>query len=65
MTEPDPHDDDKARRTDNLVLLVGFALLVGAGIWLLMTMADVRKAQDCATQGRRNCATIETPDRNR
>ncbi|TAK50302.1 MAG: hypothetical protein EPO23_03635 [Xanthobacteraceae bacterium] len=65
MTEPHPPDDDKERRTDNLVLLVGFALLVGAGIWLLVTMADIRKTQDCAAQGRRNCATIETPDRSR
>ena len=24
-------------------------------------LADVRKAQDCAAQGRRNCATIEAP----
>ena len=28
-------------------------------------VADVRKAQDCAAQGRRNCATIEVPDRGR
>jgi len=26
-------------------------------------MADVRKAQDCAGQGRRNCATIDVPAR--
>ena len=29
------------------------------------TIADVRKAQDCAAQGRRNCATIEAPERTR
>jgi hypothetical protein len=38
-------------------------VLVVAGIWLLGTMADIRKVQDCASQGRRNCATIEVPDR--
>ena len=42
-----------------------FVVLVAAGIWLLGTMADVRKAQDCAAQGRRNCATIEVPERTR
>jgi hypothetical protein len=28
-------------------------------------MADIRKVQDCAAQGRRNCAAIEAPDRTR
>jgi hypothetical protein len=42
-----------------------FVVLVAAGVWLLGTMADVRKAQDCAAQGRRNCAAIEIPDRPR
>jgi hypothetical protein len=77
MTKPDPADrsDDVDADTDeagegnrgveNLVLAGFFAVLVAAGIWLLMTMADVRQAQDCAGQGRRNCATIEQPDRSR
>ena len=30
---------------------------------VLGTMADVRKAQDCAAQGRRNCATIDASGR--
>jgi hypothetical protein len=47
------------------LLLVFFVLLVAAGIWLLGTMAEIRKVQDCAAQGRRNCATIEVPDRAR
>jgi len=42
-----------------------FIVLVVAGIWLLATMADIRKVQDCAAQGRRNCSTIEIPDRPR
>jgi hypothetical protein len=42
-----------------------FAVLVALGIWLLGTMADVRKAQDCAAQGRRNCVTIDVPERTR
>ncbi len=42
-----------------------FVVLVVAGVWLLGTMADVRKAQDCAAQGRRNCAALEIPERSR
>src|SRR3954452_2340361 len=53
------------RGIENAVMLGFFVVLVAAGIWLLATMADVRKAQDCAAQGRRNCATIEIPDRPR
>ena len=63
--EPEPPDDRGNRTVENAVMLGFFVMLVAAGIWLLGTMADVRKVQDCATQGRRNCATIEVPDRAR
>jgi len=36
-------------------------LLVIAGVWLMNTLRDIGKLQDCAMQGRRNCAPIETP----
>ena len=60
---PEPPDDQRNRSVENMVMLGFLVLLVAAGIWLLGTMADVRKAQDCAAQGRRNCATIEVPGR--
>ena len=59
----EPSEDDGNRGIENAVLLGFFVVLVAAGIWLLATMADVRKAQDCAAQGRRNCATIDVPAR--
>ncbi len=59
----EPPEDEGNRGIENAVLLGVFVLLVAAGIWLLATMADVRKAQDCAAQGRRNCGTIEVPAR--
>ena len=77
MTEPQPPDDRERkvgedpdheggnRTVENMVLAGFFIALVAAGIWLLGTMADVRKTQDCALQGRRNCQTIEVPDRSR
>lgn len=61
--QPQPPEDDDNRAMENAVLLGFFVVLVAAGIWLLSTMADVRKAQDCAGQGRRNCATIDVPAR--
>ena len=59
----EPPEDQGNRNVENAVLLGFLAVLVGAGVWLLSTMADVRKVQDCAAQGRRNCTTIDVPDR--
>jgi len=58
-----PPEDEGNRAIENAVLLAFFAVVVAAGIWLLATMADVRKVQDCAGQGRRNCGTIDVPAR--
>jgi hypothetical protein len=63
---PEPPEDEPGNRNvENAVMLGFFVVLVAAGIWLLGTMADIRKVQDCAAQGRRNCAVIEVPDRAR
>lgn len=61
--KPAPPEDEGNRNVENAVMLGFFAVLVVAGIWLLGTMADLRKVQDCAAQGRRNCATIDAPAR--
>ncbi|SHM34976.1 hypothetical protein [Bradyrhizobium lablabi] len=58
-----PPEDEGNRNVENAVMLGFFVVLVVAGIWLLGTMADLRKVQDCAAQGRRNCATIDAPAR--
>jgi hypothetical protein len=58
-----PPKDEGNRTIENAVMLGFFVVLVAAGIWLLGTMADVRKVQDCAAQGRRNCGTIDVPAR--
>lgn len=62
---PEPPEEEGNRAVENAVMLGFLIVLVAAGIWLLGTMADLRKVQDCAAQGRRNCATIEIPDRAR
>jgi hypothetical protein len=62
---PEPPEDERHRNVENAVMLGFFAVLVAAGIWLLGTMADLRKVQDCAAQGRRNCAVIDVPERTR
>jgi hypothetical protein len=62
---PEPPEDQAHRNFENAVMLGFFAVLVAAGIWLLGTMADLRKVQDCAAQGRRNCTVIDVPERTR
>ena len=44
---------------------VFLVLLVVSGVWLMNTLRDLGKMQDCAMQGRRNCAPIEAPPRDR
>ncbi len=42
-----------------IALLVAF--LVVAGVWLMNTLRDIGRMEDCAMQGRRNCVTISVP----
>jgi hypothetical protein len=35
--------------------------LTAIGIWLAMSIADLRNTQDCVLMGRRDCAPISTP----
>lgn len=64
MAESEPPENDSNRAVENAVMLGFFVLLAAAGVWLLASMADIRKTQDCAAQGRRNCGTIESPPRS-
>jgi hypothetical protein len=56
-------DEEADRRLTNIVLAVGFVVLVGGGIWLANAMIDARKADECISTGRRNCNPIEVPAR--
>jgi hypothetical protein len=35
--------------------------LIGFGVWLAMSIADLRRTQDCILYGRRDCAVIPQP----
>jgi hypothetical protein len=65
MTDPtSPHQEtDAERRRTNIVLVLVFAAVVGIGIWLVNAMIDARNADDCISQGRRNCNPIDVPPR--
>lgn len=60
---PPEKESDEERRRTNLVLLVFFVIIVGIGVWLVNSMIDARHADECMTQGLRNCNPIETAPR--
>lgn len=57
MTEP-----EEERTRGNLMLLIGFVVLVGAGIWLVNALLDARRADECLTS-RRNCTPVQVVPR--
>jgi hypothetical protein len=61
MSEPagrNEHDEERDRRATNIFLLVMFAIIVGAGVWLANAMVDYRNLDNCLAQGRRDCGTV-------
>jgi len=54
-------DDYRHRMTVNILAFVFVIALIGAGIWLADTMAQMRKNQDCVLSGRRGCTPVEVP----
>ncbi|EKS42886.1 hypothetical protein [Afipia clevelandensis] len=51
-------DDYRQRMVANAAAIGFTALLTGLGVWLAITLADLRNAQDCVLMGRRDCAHI-------
>jgi len=60
---PTPEQEARDRRAANIFLLAAGIVLVGIGVWLADAMIDARRADECMSSGRRNCAPIETPAR--
>jgi hypothetical protein len=60
---PTPEDEARDRRAANIFLLAAGLVLVGIGVWLANAMVDARRADECMSSGRRNCAPIELPNR--
>lgn len=58
-------EDRRDRALGTIIIVVFLVLLVGGGIWIANVMLDVRKIQDCVASGRRNCAPIDVPLRER
>lgn len=59
--QEDEEIDYRQRMLMNVIAIVIVALLVGVGVWIADTIAEMEKDQDCVLQGRANCAPIEVP----
>jgi hypothetical protein len=61
----DEADDYRHRMMMNALSVLVVALLIGAGVWIANTMAEMRRNQDCFLQGRKNCTPIEVTTHDR
>ena len=52
-------DDYRHRMLVNTAAIIFTITLASAGAWLVTTIADMRKNQDCYLSGRRNCTPID------
>jgi hypothetical protein len=57
----DEPDDFRHRMLANVAAFAFTVALTAVAIWLAMSIADLRKTQDCVLMGRRDCARISTP----
>jgi hypothetical protein len=57
----DEPDDFKHRMLANVAAFAFTVALTAIGIWLAMSIADMRRTQDCVLMGRRDCAQISAP----
>lgn len=56
----DAPDDYRHRMLANAAAFAATAALTAGGIWLAVTLADLRKAQDCVLTGRRDCTRLHS-----
>jgi hypothetical protein len=54
-------DEFRHRMLANIAALAFTVALTAIGIWLAMSIADLRRTQDCVLMGRRDCVRITTP----
>src|SRR5689334_14730885 len=52
-------DDYAHRMKMNALAVVALAGLIAGGMWIVDTMAQARKNQDCVLMGRRNCGQVD------
>ena len=54
-------DDFRHRMLANIAAAAFTVALTAIGIWLAISIADLRRTQDCVLMGRRDCVRISVP----
>ena len=54
-------DDFRHRMLANIAAFAFTVALTAIGIWLAVSISELRKTQDCVLMGRRDCAQISIP----
>ena len=54
-------DDFRHRMLANVAAFAFTVALLAIGIWLAMSIADLRRTQDCVLMGRHDCVRISAP----
>ena len=54
-------DDFRHRMLANIAAFAFTVALTAVGIWLAVSIADLRRTQDCVLMGRHDCVRISTP----
>ena len=54
-------DDFRHRMLANVAAFAFTFALLAIGIWLAMSIANLRRTQDCVLMGRRDCVRISAP----
>lgn len=57
----DEPDEFRHRMLANIAAFAFTVALTAVAIWLAMSIADLRKTQDCVLMGRRDCVRISSP----
>jgi hypothetical protein len=65
MSVEDEEETPRERMVINVIIALFLVTLVGGGLWRANAMVSLRKGQDCVLSGRRNCADISVPARER
>jgi hypothetical protein len=61
MSDQRNNDDGGGNRRGALIGLLITALIVVAGYWLMTSLRNQGKLEDCLMSGRSNCAPIDIP----
>jgi hypothetical protein len=59
--EADEPDEFRQRMLANIAGFAFTIALMAIGIWLVMSIADLRRTQDCVLMGRHDCVQLSTP----